>query len=231
MDYKHLINSAIGTGIAELIMAPVCLVKTNYQNSEIKLTKVIKDVYTKYGIRGFYSAGPIAISTQIFSTSSKYFVYKSICDFNGGNRYLNNTFGCIFVSLFTHPLDWIKINQQMHVSQILSTITKNPSLLYRGYSKTFAKTLISAPLFFPLFETIKEYTNSPTIGSISASTIATIAMQPFDYLKNRQMYGNTLYNKPGIKIYFKGISLNLFRVVPHFTIVMGITEYLNDKNT
>lgn len=229
MDFKDLINSAISTAIAELIMTPVCLVKTNYQNNNLSMIQMSRDIYTKYGIKGFYSAGPIAIFTQVFSTSSKYFVYKSICKTRGGNPYINNLIGCLCISLLTHPLDWIKINQQMHVSDIIKKITSNPFIVYKGYSKTFGKTLITAPLFFPLQEELKTLTGSGMIGSILASTIATITMQPFDYLKNRQMYGNSLYDLPGIRPYFKGLSLNLFRIVPHFTIVMGMTDYLNNR--
>uniref|UniRef100_A0A6C0BDB6 Mitochondrial carrier protein n=1 Tax=viral metagenome TaxID=1070528 RepID=A0A6C0BDB6_9ZZZZ len=229
MEFKNFINSAIATGVAELIMSPVCLVKTNFQNGKVSISQTIKQIYQKYGIGGFYTAGPIAISTQIFSTSSKFFMYKLICDNVGGNNYINNTFGCLCVSILTHPLDWIKVNQQMHVSKILFTILENPTTLYRGYSKTFCKTLISAPLFFPLQEELKERTGSGVLGSILSSTIATIAMQPLDYLKNRQMYGNDLYGTPGFKIYFRGFTLNLFRVVPHFVMVMSITEFLNKK--
>ena len=118
----------------------------------------------------------------------------------------------------------------MHVSEIYKTITKNPTILYRGYSKTFAKVVISAPLFFPLQEELTKQTGSNIIGSIMAATIGTTCMQPFDYLKNRQIYGNSLYNTPGIKIYFRGLSLNLFRVVPHFTIIMYTTQFLESLN-
>lgn len=229
MDISKLINSAIATGIAEIIMAPVCLIKTNFHNNSKTIPETIKEIYQKYGFRGFYSAGLISMGTQVFSTSSKYFMYKTICENRGGNIFVNNTIGCFLISLLTHPLDWIKVNQQMHSSEIIKTILTKPQILYRGYSKTFFKTIISAPLFFPLQETIKSYTNDSISASIISSTIATTIMQPLDYLKNRQIYGNTLYETKGIKIYFRGLSLNLLRVVPHFTIVVSVTEFLNKK--
>lgn len=244
MDVSKFINSAIGTAIAEIVIAPVCLVKTNIHNNSQTIPETVKEIYQKYGVKGFYSASLIAMSTQIFSTSSKYFMYKTICEKRNckentnitNNIFVNNTIGCIFISLITHPLDWIKVNQQMHSSEILKNIIIKPQIMYRGYSKTFIKTIISAPLFFPLQETIRyeiKSLNLPIDDTISASiissTIATVLMQPLDYLKNRQIYGNSLYETKGFQIYFRGLSLNLLRVVPHFTIVVSVTEYLNSK--
>jgi len=227
MDFNFFINSAIGTTIAELVVSPVCLVKTNFQNNNLNTKNTIKHIYNNYGIRGFYSATLIATCTQVFSTSSKYFVYRNLCEYNNYNKVLNNIVGCLGVSLITHPLDFIKVNTQMHVNKMINKIIENPIILYRGYSKTFLKTVISAPLFFPLKDEIDKHVSNPIFGSIIASTIGTIVMQPFDYLKNRHLYGNSLYNKPGISIYYKGLSLNLLRVVPHFTICMYVTNYLN----
>lgn len=241
MDISKLLNSAIGTAIAEFVMAPVCLLKTNIHNNNQTIPQTIKEIYQNHGIKGFYSASLIAMSTQVFSTSSKYFLYKTICEKRGlndtkyggltNNIFINNTFGCIIISLITHPLDCIKVNQQMHTSQLIKKIIDDPRILYRGYSKTFFKTVISAPLFFPLQETIKSFTNDTFSASVISATIATIAMQPLDYLKNRHIYGNSLYDKQGFRIYFRGLSLNLLRVVPHFTIVISVTDYLNSKYT
>ena len=55
---------------------------------------------------------------------------------------------------------------------------------YKGYSKSFTKVCITGPLFFPL----SEYLNNNILGPLVASTIATIIMQPIDYLKTRNIH-------------------------------------------
>lgn len=56
----------------------------------------------------------------------------------------------------------------------------------------------------------------------------TIITQPIDYLKTRQMVGN-LINYKNFKLMYTGYVLNLFRIVPHFTIIMVTTDYLKSK--
>jgi peptidase E len=85
-------------------------------------------------------------------------------------------------------------------------------------------------LFFPLTDTFMNLTNNNIIiSSAGSAIISTTVMQPFDLLKTKQLSGiNKLYSY-NIMDYYKGLSLNLFRVVPHFMITMSCIELL--KNT
>lgn len=275
--WVNTMNSMIGTFIAEMATLPICTVKTIYQTQPVGQFKNIVDttttIYKANGISGFYMASVPAVASQMFSTSSKYTMYKYICDHYHGNKYVNNTIGCVFISLGTHPLDCIKVNMQKSASatglaqsltqsltQSLETgletsLTNTPHIagllkknlhvfreyvvpkirvdgyrfLYGGYSKTLTKVMISAPLFFPLSETLTDATGSTVLGPMAAATIGTICMQPIDYLKTRQMCDRKLALWQGWNPapYFRGLTLNLMRVVPHFTIVMGSIRILD----
>ena len=226
---KNLQHSMIATALAEFITLPVCTIKTHFQTgnfNNMKETYIF--IMNKYGLKGFYRASIPAITSQTFSTASKYTAYKYICDNYNGNKFVNNTIACTMISLITHPLDCIKVNMQLGINGIMNMIIKDKhQFFYRGYSKTLAKTMITAPLFFPLCELIDETIHNKLYSSLISSIIATITMQPLDYMKTINMAGVTLWQPWHPKIYFRGLSMNLCRIVPHFVIVMTTIDYLN----
>lgn len=251
--WVNTMNSLISTFIAEMATLPICTVKTIYQTQTVGQFKTIfdtaKSIYKSNGISGFYVGSIPAVASQMFSTSAKYTMYKYICNNYNGNKYMNTIIGCVFISLGTHPLDCIKTNMQKttgntRYNTATGLIKKNihifreyvmPKIktdgyrfLYGGYSKTLTKVFISAPLFFPLSETLTDITGSTVLGPMAAATIGTICMQPIDYLKTRQMCDRKLSLWQGWNPtpYFRGLTLNLMRVVPHFTIVMGTIRFL-----
>ena len=230
--YKNAINSCIATGIAEIATLPICTLKTNYQNGCLHNTKIIpmaKELYATGGIKAFYRASFPAMSAQMFSTSTKYTLYTYLQQKND-NKFVNGIASGITSSIFTHPLDVIRVHKQMNKS-LSATLYQDVSFMkyktfYKGYSKTFSKIALSSALFFPINDIIKENTNynSFVTGFVSAS-ISTIIMHPIDYLKTRHVAGLKLYES-NVLIYYKGLSLNLLRIVPHFSIVMGVIELL-----
>lgn len=227
-------NSAIATMLAEIATLPICTTKTNYQNSNYtSIKETVKKIYKDRGLLGFYKASLPSIGGQVFSTASKFTIYKYLNSVNDNywfSKYLNGALGGIAVSLVTHPIDSIKVHMQMDTKQIFKKISENPYMLYSGYSKSFTKAAISGPLFFPICDYFSKKFNSVFYGSLSASIIATILMQPIDFLKTIQIYqGHIIYNKNPL-VYFKGLHLNLMRIVPHFTIVMTTIDFLNKYN-
>nr|QZX42720.1 mitochondrial carrier [Mimivirus sp.] len=229
-NQNNIINSAIATGIAEIMTLPICTIKTNYQNTNsTSMYQTIKHIYNQGGIQAFYRASPAAIMSQIFSTSSKYFLYKWFEKQNipYSNKILNGLMSGIISSLLTHPIDTIKIHLQMNANLKNEFKIHGPKLLYRGYSKTFGKAAIGSCLFFPIYDKIYENIGNSLTASMMSAIISATIMQPLDYLKTRHIYGLSLYQGYNIKYYYKGLFLNLFRVVPHFMIVMTTIDYLN----
>lgn len=242
--FEHVLIAATATACAEIITLPICTVKTNLQNhtnQSISVPKLVRDIYQKNGIRSFYQASFPAIAGQMISTSSKWALYKHLEEknyFKNDNinitRVLNGFVSGVLTSFATHPIDLIKVHWQMR--------TQIPSwkLVYRGYSKSFAKVSIASCCFFPLNDYFKSELNEINTSNTNANAIyasalsgftSTIIIAPIEYLKTRHIYGQTLYQGINPKIYYKGLGLNLVRVVPHFVITMSLIDYLtSNKN-
>jgi len=244
---NDLINSSIATCVAEVLTLPICTIKTNYQNTNSNsIPNTIKDIYKRNGLKSFYSASYPAIFSQVFSTSSKYFLYQYFenKNYKYSNKFTNGLFAGIISSLFTHPIDIIKIHQQMNTKFIPELKNHGIKLFYRGYSKTFSKIALSSTFFFPLYDTFYEKFKSPTKSALLTSILVTFIMHPIDYLKTRHIYNLPLYNelKPkiitktifnkNVKVFiiplYKGIIINLLRIVPHFIITMNVIDYLKN---
>lgn len=227
--YKNIISSSSATAIAEFATLPICTIKTNFQNiadmkSRPSIINVVKDIYFRGGLRAFYAASYPAIGGQIFSTCSKYTLYRyftSNPDYPVKNRFLNGLTAGVISSMVTHPLDVFKVHLQMGM--------KFDGFLYRGYSKTFLKIAISSSIFFPLYDTIKEKIEHPLIAAGCSSVVACVLMHPVDYLKTRHMAGLKLYEGLNPMIYYRGLSINLMRIVPHFVITMGVIESIKNN--
>jgi hypothetical protein len=227
----NLFNSAVAVGIAELVTLPICTIRINYinqQDHKLSVGQLIKINYSKYGLKWFFSAKYPAIVGQVISTSSKYTLYKFLPTYNPLNKYTSNKFifdvsnsigAGVITSLITHPIDYIKINTQMNKFDF------NIKHVYRGYSKTFAKATIGGATFFPIYDLVKDNFSNQVLSSGISAILSTIIMQPFDYLKIRNIYGITHFKFANL---FDGMGLNMIRIVPHFVITMNIIEYLNN---
>lgn len=235
----NLVNSAIATTVAEFATLPICTVKTNYQNtSGVTISDTIKKIYGRDGIIGFYRASLPTVGSQVVSTSSKFMLYRWLegLGLPYTNKITNGIMAGITSSLVTHPMDYVKVHWQMKKPIRQELANYGPMVMYRGYSKTMGKIVLSSSLFFPLYDTFASQLRSMNVehwASISAfgsSFVATLIMHPIDYLKTRHIYAQPLYQGFNPKTYYKGITLNLARVVPHFTIVMSIVELLNKKS-
>ena len=231
--YKYVIASTSATCLAEIATLPICTLKTNYQNSgSSSIIETFKSILNKNGIKGFYRASGWAISSQILSTSTKYVFYRKIGE-RVNNKFISGAMSGFMGSLMTHPFDVLKMHYQMNIHFIPELRKEGPKIFYRGYSKTITKAIGGSILFFPLFDKFNDYyknnkytNNVPIISgmaAISSSIISTTIMQPVDYMKTRHIMNNNynhIVSNRSIKPYFKGLSLNLLRVVPHFVITM-----------
>ena len=239
MTTGYISDSIIGVTAAEILTLPICTVKTNYQNTEsTSINQTIKQIYQTNGIRGFYRASVPAIFSQTISLSVKYVLYQVLVDkatkqyqhIGLGHRMCIGLITGISASLFTHPIDVVKIHLQMSTAIIPEVRKFGLTIFYRGYSKALNKVCVGSCLFLPLFDQFKQYAQSNVIVAAAASAIiSTVIMHPLDYLKTRHIYGLPFYAGFNPRTYYKGITLNLLRVVPHFVIVMVIIDCLQRK--
>lgn len=279
---EHLISAALATGIAELVTVPVCTLKTRYQNAAptagfASPLDLARKMVRQEGLVAFYRASVPAMATQVFSTASKWYLYRYLLTGNNkqssrhhhqqqqqqANSSKKNNNGQPFiqrsaygiissvsVSVATHPMDWVRVQLQMNQSKNYVNLIREHGLLvlYRGYSKTLTKATIGGSLFFPIRDHTHDFLErdfgemlTPKslsfLSSLTSAVGSTMLMQPFDYLKTRQLYGNDASYLRSVrqsrasvfstvsKLY-TGLGLNLIRIVPHFTIVMTCNDMI-----
>lgn len=236
--YQNLIYSLVGTSIAEILTLPICTVKTNYQNTkDITVGETAKKIYKTNGIKGFYNASLPALGSQLLSSSTKYVFYRYLEDmkYEHSNKIINGCISGIASSIITHPVDFMRVNIQMN--QKISNVMKENGfkVLYRGYSKTFSKAAVGNSLYLPIYEYYYDYFNRKKVSGsgyysafLSAFT-STLILHPIDYLKTRHIFGQPLFEGYDIRKYYKGLPLNMARILPHFMIMMTTIEWLKRK--
>jgi len=237
--YQNLIYSLVGTSVAELATLPICSIKTNYQNIHNKsIVEIAKSMYKSNGIKAFYNSSLPALSSQLLSSSSKYVFYRYLEDkkIPHSNKFINGCISGIASSIITHPVDFIKINMQMN-NNISNLIKENGvKVLYRGYSKTFSKAALGNSLYLPIYEYYCDYftknkiSNGKYYSAFLSAFTATLILHPIDYLKTRHIYGQQLFEGYDIRKYYKGLSINMARILPHFMIMMSIIDYMKADN-
>lgn len=236
--YQDATNAIVGTAAAELATVPLCTVKTNYQNGgtmTMSARDVAKQMYLRGGFRAFYAASLPAIVGQVFSTTSKWTLYRFFQDhvaifpreYVSANTMANGVASGVLTTLITHPMDVVKIHWQMGVSYPRNS-------LYRGYSKTFTKVALASSLFFPLNDIFKRSLSESGMSlsqqtmwaSSGAAVVSTIVMHPVDYLKTRHIFGQPFCHGWNIFAYYRGLAINLARIVPHFCITMTVIDWM-----
>jgi len=242
--------SSMGALFAELFTLPICTIKTNFQNNfnHASVWATCRHMKEQYGIKGFFNASGWAVTSQMLSTSSKYVLFEKIKSVMGDEQQMVENKSRIFLagalsgalsSLLTHPFDVYKIHKQM---QSTNKITRN--IWYRGYSKTLTKAVTGSILYFPIYNICTNFFQEKhnivndskrdrllfvTLpSSFVSSVISTTLLHPIDFLKTRQIYGQAKlppFNwKTVHSVMFRGLGLNLTRVVPHFIITMCVIE-------
>jgi hypothetical protein len=217
-----LYASLIGVCSAELITLPICTVKTIYQSNGTNFKDSVRSIYSNNGLKGFYSASVPAVSAQIFSSVYKltFFNYM-ISQYN-----ITNNIQLIYIGIitsltciiFTHPIDYIRIRIQNNKSIVWSNV-------YMGFSANICKAILGGALYLPLREILKAKfprTSSWEIGVITAG-ISTTIIHPFDFFKT-YLIGNAYGSKIPFKNPYRGLGLNLARIIPHFVIMTEISD-------
>ncbi len=220
----NIVRSSIALSIAEFVTLPICTIKTLYQNNQYnhKISNVMSNHYKRFGIISFYNACIPAVSIQVMITSIKYSLYRHFQKYNV-NPLLCGIGSGIVGSILSHPLSLCKIYLQMKKPLLNDIRNSGYRMMYRGYSKSFLKMMVMNSIFMPTYDFVNSMTNVVT-SSIVTSALTTLIVQPFDYLKTRHIAGLSLYNNKNISIYYKGLTLNMARNMPHTIITMYIIE-------
>ncbi len=248
--FNNIINSAIGTLVAELITLPICTLKTVYQNNHtFTIFDAYKHIYNNHhSYRGFFQASSPAIISQIVSTSSKYSAYEFIKNIRNRNivedikeknnkitllnNSINGIIGGLMGSIITHPFDLWKNFVQRNESYTIHLKNSSKNIksfisngLYQGYTGSIAKNIVLYASLFPLLDYYQSLTPHFWLASLGTTLSVSLLIQPFDYYKVVKMANN---EGKIIKNPFRGFSLLLARSIPHLFITMSLTKFLNN---
>lgn len=213
---KQFAMAALTNSVAELVTLPINTVKTNYQLYQQSIPKVINHIYMTRGIYGFYNAAIPAVMGQVLTNAGKYTIYNWLKEqYPANHNSLNGLLGGLIVSVVTHPLDWAKI--QMQKGKFTNWYC------YTGYTKSLVKVVPSSLIVLPLYDFWINQGYNPLMASGLTAGLSAVIIHPLDYIKTRHVGGEswkTIGNP------YRGLTLNLARVVPHFMIAMTLIEMM-----
>lgn len=206
----------------------------------VTIGSTVRHIYQQTGVRGFFRASVPAVVLQSTSTAGKYTVYMWLKNNTASPTTPITSMACglasgLSVSLLTHPFDFFKIHMQLGPGEALRAIrVHGPWVVYRGYSKNFAKVAIGSTVFFPLYDWLRTREWDSWLAAGTASVVGLTLTQPVDYAKTVHVAGRPWWmaavRSPGetwrgvARRFYCGFSLNLARTVPHAVICLVLTE-------
>jgi hypothetical protein len=234
------IGYAIGSCIAEISTLPIYAIKTNYQTSSNKSVRsVTKNIYSQYGILGFYNAVFSAILARVASSFIKYSIYNEIkyyrqtSDHELIDNMINGCISGVVCSFFVHPIDVVTNHLQRFKKFNFNLFEVN--ILYAGFSQTLLRNFILYSVLFSVFDYCKYLTdNNIILACMMTTTISTSILQPVDYLRTRLMaqqrneVGGALSAFKNFRSCWKGYHLNYIANTMHFAIAMSIANYFSN---
>jgi hypothetical protein len=233
--FKDLFASSTGALIAEFVTLPICSIKTNYQVYNQSIPDTAKHIFKTYGVKGFYNASISALFAQVVSTSSKYTFYNMVRDYRQTdksdykNNLVNGAISGIFSIIITNPFDVIKNHHQRNVHFLQELKKFGPPIFYRGIFESASKSLLISTILFPTYDLYGSFTDKKWVQAVSTTCTITLISQPLDYIKVRKIANKPIFMGFNILKYYKGLSLNLMRTIPNFTLTMLIIEKIKDQ--
>jgi solute carrier family 25 folate transporter 32 len=240
----------IANGISTIITHPIDVIKTNYQlaqtqnniGNRLGARSIVQNVWRSRGVRGFYAGlTPNLCTYPIF-----WAVYFGTNQMMGDRKFFENkyvdrfaksyTAGLIGSSL-TNPLFVLKIRMQNSnrggTRSVIQTIRDTNRLgiraYYRGLGSTYLNNLKLA-IQFPLYDVIKDRTDSVVLSSFTAKTISSSLTYPLDLIRVNQRNSDQkigigqvvrqIYGRHGGRGMYRGVLLYNAVTTPNFIIMM-----------
>lgn len=234
--------------MAAVIIQPVDLIKVKYQVNSINgiqspLTSVVRDLYKKEGVRGFFSGVISRLSTR----PTFYMVYFQAEDMikKSGVSFTNHWLGDKMVTSYlasgigatiANPLCVMTTKMQANnmgqsVSLALRTLYRESgsSFIFKGLPATMINNF-KLTIQFPLTDVMREdYGCNSFTSALIGKTIPTSLFYPMDLIRTSQR--NTSGNlsmiqvakiikaKYGIRGFYRGIGVYCLVSVPEFVLL------------
>jgi len=251
---------AVGTTsslIAYTLTYPIDVIKTNYQvlsyqNKNIKTIDVIKNVYKTNGLYGYYKGS----SSTLLTYPLFWGIFFDAQDSSGKwiSKYTNNSvllkmappmIASTIASFATNPLFVIKTRFQTDSisgnKSSYSNIIKNVYRVegIRGFYKGFLSTVLNNTklwLQFPLYDYMKQKTDSIVVSSIGSKFVSSMIFYPTDLIRINQRFSTdkisiitaskNIFKSHGFRGFYNGLMLYNMLSLPNFVLLMVIRDYI-----
>lgn len=234
---NNIISGYIAGACGAFFVLPIDIIKTNIQSSTNKLSaiNIIKSIYNKYNIYGFYKGG----LTQIFFVAPEKaikFTTNDIILKYTNNQILAGMCAGLSQVIITNPMEVLKIQMQMYPNKSYIYIIRNYNL-YKGASLCICRDVPFSAIYFPTYTLLnKKYNISDYISGLIAGMISAIIVTPIDTIKTQVQYKmnvkpieiiKNIIETKNYKILYRGFSLRAIKSGPQFMITQTIYNKLN----
>lgn len=245
------LNGLVSNGLAIAFIQPIDVIKTRYQVSNNKpLISVIKNIYKQNGMKGYLrGVGPNLVTYPIFwafffqskqsgiypKTNLEY-VDKFTSSFiaAGIGSAISNPFFVIKTRLHTHNKMGVKY------SSLIKGVYKESGYkgFYRGLNATLVNN-IKMGFQFPMYEVLKQKTDSVLLSSMVAKAVCSSVFYPLDRLRTIQRNSETklpllktfknIYRSEGLYGLYRGAIIYNFNNTLSFVIMMYFKELIQEN--
>jgi len=250
-----LLFGAISGFVEVSICHPLDTVKTRVQNSKSNTFTIIKNIYQKEGIKGYYR-GLTAVYLSVIPKNairfSSFHYYNSIIHSNFLSGLLAGMTEAIMV---VNPTEVCKIRIQTqynsvrnpesvikykNIYQTIFLILKEEGIspFYRGLVPTILRQSLNQASNFYFFNLLnQEYDLNPFISGCISGSIGPIFNNPLDVIKTKIQTSikkikvldiiHSIIKNDGIKGFYKGLFPRLLRIIPGQGITFTVFDYLH----
>jgi hypothetical protein len=269
MSTNALMSSGLATLAAETLTFPLCTLNTRYLAGSDRTRTIpqVYRAMRQEGVRSFYRGLSWAAASQALSTATKFALTDQLYSQLRCAGYLKppsptdgfdvTTMRLLMLGLtpcvagalstvITHPLDWFKIAWQRSTQSkpelrcnIYQTVRRQPSIIYRGWSKSALKSGVGGTLWFGMYFTLREqFAYSAVTASVMTGITAPILGGFLNTLKVQRTAGIASNDASTssissitlkIRTIYRGNSINFCRVFPHFVVTMTLTDLLRTR--
>jgi len=253
MELIQGLTSAIASSS---IVYPIEVLKTNYQASRLNintsnnsLKTIIRNIYTKQGVKGFYRG----LSTQLGTHPifwSIFFQARKYEPLNTNNKYINKVSNVFWASsiasTIANPFYVFRNQFQTEVIKKRNNLTysvlakelyqKNGvSWMLKGMGVTLGNNT-KLCIQFPLYDVINEKTNNIIISSLGSKTITSVIFYPFDFIRTQQRSSienlsirkitSDIYLRNGLRGFYSGVGIYTATSTPNFILMMVFRDLM-----
>jgi len=233
---NEFISGSLGGLIGTILSHPIDTIKTRIQSGSSK------NIFDAIHMKKFYS-GIRAPLLGIPLEKSIVFGFYNLGKQNGLNNFWSGIIGGFMSTLIVTPIEYVKVNLQNKTP--LSSL--KISNIYKGFIPTVCRETPGFGIYFTAYNYMnnnynksKSYFNNFLYGGLSG-LFAWIFIYPSDLVKTiKQDITNTkslqqiildIYNKNGLKGFYKGFHFAAARAVPlHSGVFLGYEiskQYMN----